>query len=68
MRKGKRHVNLRIFKLVIDLSNFDSEIPITAALLDLAIYLSSSILGSRLLIFNYIGCKLFVQKYPFHRF
>ena len=47
---------------LIDFSNFDSEIPLTAALLNLAIYLSLSILGSRLLIFKYIRCKAFGLK------
>ena len=47
---------------VIDFSNFDSEIPVTATLLNLPMYLSLSFLGSRLLIFKCIRCKTFGLK------
>ena len=55
-------MSIRISEIVIDLSSFDEHIHITAALLSLSICLSSSILGSKLLIFKCIRCKLFVLK------
>ena len=41
----------------VESSNFDSEIPITAALVNLAIWLSSSIFGNKLLILRWRKCS-----------
>ena len=51
--RSRSLLSFRISELVIDLSNFDWEIPITAKLLSLAIFLNSSVLGNILLIFKW---------------
>ena len=57
-------MSIIISELAIDLSNFDSEILITAALLSLAIGLSPSVLGSKLLYPSALDANLLFWKYP----